>query len=132
MKNSGCGYEVQEVQGGHVALTACTAGHWHCLALRDDAAGFEESDALSEAFVDAFVAAGEPVDMAVFMHRDPDNGFSIHWFSPAAHSVATKWHAAECEQPQTGDGLCLLLGDDNAWRVFFPGDREKCGSFQGR
>jgi hypothetical protein len=123
MNNSSDGFEVHQVPAGHAALaalTACSPGHWHCLALRDGAAGYEASDALSEVFIDAFVAAGEPVDMAVFRHRDRDNGFSVHWFSPAAHSVATQWHAAECDQPPSADGLSLLLGDDDAWRVFFP------------
>ena len=97
-----------------------SASHWHCLAVREGIGGFDEADAMSDVFIDAFVAAGEPVDMAVFMHRDHDNGFSIQWFSPAAHAVASQWHAAECEQPPSGDGLSLLLGDDDAWRVFFP------------
>jgi hypothetical protein len=96
------------------------AGHWQCLALRDDFGAFDKSDALSDVFIDAFVAAGEPVDMAVFMRRDHDRGLLTYWFSPAARTVAMQWHAAECEQPPSGEGLSLLLGDDDAWRVFFP------------
>lgn len=86
MKNSSAKCGVQENRGSLAALPACSSEHWHCMALHDGATGFEESDALS----DAFIAAGEPADMAVFLNRDHDNGFSIHWFSPAAHFVATQ------------------------------------------
>ena len=97
-----------------------SVGHWHCRAFRDDVAGFDESDTLCDLFIDAFVSAGEPTTMAVFKHRHHGNGYAVHWFSPAAQSVAQQWHAIECEQPASRDGLSLLLGDDDAWRVLFP------------
>ncbi len=93
---------------------------WHCVALRDDLEGFAASDALSDCFIDEFVAAGAPTGMAVFVRHDTGSGFIMHWVSPAAHAVAELWHAVECEKPSPGQGLSLLLGDGDAWGALFP------------
>ncbi|HSV50770.1 MAG TPA: hypothetical protein VLJ57_01540 [Burkholderiaceae bacterium] len=95
-------------------------GTWRRLILHDGIHGFGETDQLRDAFIDAFVAAGEPADMAVFRRHDIDRGVVILLFPPAAGAFAEHWDATPCDKPDSGHGLALLLGDDEAWPIYFP------------
>lgn len=95
-------------------------GTWRRLILHDGIHGFGQTDELRDAFIDTFIAAGEPAEMAVFRRHDVDKGVTILLFSPATGSFAERWYATPCDKPDNPRGLALLLGDDAAWGVYFP------------
>jgi hypothetical protein len=95
-------------------------GTWRRLILHDGIHGFGQTDELRDAFIEAFLEAGEPAEMAVFRRHDVEKGVTILLFSPGAARFAERWYAAPCDRPDTSRGLALLLGDESAWAVYFP------------
>jgi hypothetical protein len=95
-------------------------GTWRRLILHDGIHGFGQTDELRDAFIDAFVAAGAPPDMAVFRRHDVEKGLTVLLFAPGAAHFAEQWDALACDKPDTARGLALLLGDERAWAVYFP------------
>jgi hypothetical protein len=93
---------------------------WRRLILHDGIHGFGQTDELRDAFIDAFVAAGEPPDMAVFRRHDIDKGVVILFFPPASGPFAERWAATPCDKPDPPRGLALLLGHATAWSHYYP------------
>lgn len=96
---------------------------WHTLDLGDA----QLADGPMARFVAEFAAvhaeAGGQAGFALFMrHESPGR---LHctvrlYYSPLAAAAALAAGALRCPRPQT-DGLSLVAGDDDAWRVLFPG-----------
>ena len=67
----------------------------------------------------AFVAAGKPADMAVFLCKKANGDPVILYFSPKATPLAQSLPRAEpCECPSRDD-LSLLVGQNSAWNSLF-------------
>lgn len=80
------------------------------------------SDEIEEVFQQLFIAAGKPLDMAVFTRQDSEGRLHCEvtaYFSPAAAHVARAFDAQPCERPSRS-GLGLLAGDKLCWSVLFP------------
>jgi hypothetical protein len=95
---------------------------WYCLSLGDGMMAPMPTAEIEEAFVDAFAAAGSPLEMAVFTRPEADSrlhGEVMAYFSPAAHKVAEAFDAEPCGKPARV-GLGLLAGMEECWSVLFP------------
>ena len=112
---------------------------WYSLSLGDGMMAAMPSAQIEEAFLQSFVAAGRPNQMAVFTRPESEGRLHcevIAYFSPAAREIAMVFDAMPCDKPAAA-GLGLLLGDKRAWAVLFPeaaaskgcGQRGKCDSF---
>lgn len=68
----------------------------------------------------AYIAAGQPKEMAVFSHKEPGVDVITAYFSPAAASLARSMPGARaCAQPGY-ENLGLQVGDQRAWDIYFP------------
>ena len=77
---------------------------------------------IEEAFVDAFAAAGSPLEMAVFTRLESEGRLHCEvmaYFSPAAQEVAEAFDAEPSGKPARA-GLGLLAGMEECWSVLFP------------
>jgi hypothetical protein len=78
---------------------------------------------IEDAFLQAFTAAGNPSEMAVFTRPESEGRLHcevIAYFSPAAQAVAKAFDAEPCEKPARA-GLGLLAGREECWSVLFQG-----------
>src|SRR5512138_2714987 len=81
---------------------------------------------IEELFQPFYVAAGQPVDMAVFTRSESEGRLHcevIAYFSPAASEVARAFDAEPCLVPARS-GLGLLAGDPGCWSVLFPAETD--------
>ena len=95
---------------------------WYRLSLGDGMMAPTPTAEIEEAFQKAFVAAGSPPEMAVFIR--PESEGRLHcevmaYFSPAADALAEAFEADPCLRPSPA-GLGLLAGDESCWSVLFP------------
>ena len=95
---------------------------WYSKELGDGMMASMPSDEIQEAFLKSFIAAGKPLNMAVFTRYE--SGGRLHcevtaYFSPAAADVAKAFDAEPCEKPSR-TGLGLLAGDERSWSTLFP------------
>jgi hypothetical protein len=96
--------------------------NWHSISLGDGIMAAMPIAEIEKAFLQAFAAAGRPIEMAVFTR--PESEGRLHceifaYFSPASAAVAEAFDAEPCAKP-TRAGLGLLAGDERAWSVLFP------------
>jgi len=99
---------------------------WYSISLGDGIMAATPSAEIEEAFLQAFVAAGKPLNMAVFTRPESEGRLHcevIAYFSPAAMEIAREFDAAPCERPARA-GLGLLAGDAGSWSVLFPENSE--------
>ena len=76
---------------------------------------------IEESFLQAFTAAGNPPEMAVFTRPESEGRLHcevIAYFSPAAQDVAKTFDAEPCEKPARA-GLGLLAGNEACWSALF-------------
>jgi len=95
---------------------------WYSKELGDGIMASMPSDEIQEAFLKSFVAAGEPLNMAVFTRYESEGRLHCEvtaYFSPAAADVAKAFDAEPCEKPSR-TGLGLLAGDERSWSMLFP------------
>lgn len=95
---------------------------WYSKELGDGMTASMPSDEIQEAFLKSFIAAGKPLDMAVFTRLESEGRLHCEmtaYFSPAAEEVAKAFGAEPCEKPSR-TGLGLLAGDENSWSALFP------------
>ena len=95
---------------------------WYSKELGDAIMASMPSDEIEAAFQQLFVAAGKPLNMAVFTKQESEGRLHCEvtaYFSPAAVEVAMAFGAQPCEKPAL-TGLGLLAGDTLAWSVLFP------------
>jgi hypothetical protein len=95
---------------------------WYSLSLGDGIMASMPAAQIEEAFLQSFVAAGRPTEMAVFTRPESEGRLHcevIAYFSPAAREVAKVFDAKPCGRPARA-GLGLMAGDERAWSVLFP------------
>ena len=95
---------------------------WYSISLGDGIISAVPTMQIEEAFLQLFIAAGSPPEMAVFTR--PESEGRLHcevmaYFSPAAREVAIAFEAEPCKKPARA-GLGLLAGDESAWSTLFP------------
>ena len=97
---------------------------WYGLYVGRGEAAHDPSMKALAMFLVAFIAAGQPLHMAVFSQSaDPDESGREDvtlYFSPSA-AEALRRHfpgIAPCDRPARGD-LQLLAGDQNCWPILF-------------
>ena len=95
---------------------------WYSKELGDGMMAPIPSDEIQDAFLKSFIAAGKPLDMAVFTRYESEGRLHCEvtaYFSPAAVDVAKAFDAKPCEKPSRM-GLGLLAGDERSWSALFP------------
>ena len=95
---------------------------WYSKELGDGMMAPIPSDEIRDAFLKSFIAAGKPLDMAVFTRYESEGRLHCEvtaYFSPAAVDVAKAFDAKPCEKPSR-TGLGLLAGDERSWSALFP------------
>ena len=95
---------------------------WYSKELGDGIMASMPSDEIQEAFLKSFIAAGRPLNMAVFTRYESEGRLHCEvtaYFSPAAADVAKAFDAEPCEKPSR-TGLGLLAGDERYWSMLFP------------
>jgi len=95
---------------------------WYSKALGDGMMAALPSDEIEEKFLHLFIAAGKPLNMAVFTRSESEGRLHCEvtaYFSPAARDVAVVFDARPCEKPARA-GLGLLAGDEPSWSALFP------------
>jgi len=95
---------------------------WYSKELGDGIMASMPSDEIQEAFLKSFIAAGRPLNMAVFTRYESEGRLHCEvtaYFSPAAADVAKAFDAEPCEKPSR-TGLGLLAGDERSWSTLFP------------
>lgn len=98
---------------------------WYSLDLGDGVEANVPSQRIQEAWQAAYIAhGGLPHDAAVFSRYDHDANVVTAYFSPAASHLAESFGAAPCDPPKMdGEPLALLVGDQRAPDLLFPGER---------
>jgi hypothetical protein len=95
---------------------------WYSKELGDAITASMPSAEIEQAFQQMFVAAGMPLNMAVFTRQESDGRLHCEvtaYFSPATKDIAYAFDAQPCEKPAL-DNLALLAGDPRAWSILFP------------
>jgi hypothetical protein len=95
---------------------------WYSKDLGDGILATTPSGEIEAVFTRLYLAAGKPLDMAVFTRHESEGRLQcevIAYFSPAAKEVAQAFDAQLCEKPSPAE-LGLLVGDPLAWSVLFP------------
>lgn len=95
---------------------------WYSKELGDAITASMPSVEIGKAFQQSFVAAGKPLNMAVFTRQESEGRLHCEvtaYFSPAAKDVARAFDAQPCERPAL-NSLALLAGDTLSWTVLFP------------
>ena len=95
---------------------------WYSKELGDAIMASMPSDEIEQAFQQLFVAAGKPLNMAVFTRQESEGRLHCEvtaYFSPAAKDIAQAFGAQPCEKPAL-PGLALLAGDKHSWSMLFP------------
>ncbi len=95
---------------------------WYSKVLGDGMMASIPSDEIEEVFLQLFIAAGKPLNMAIFTRYESEGRLHCEvtaYFSPAAADVAKAFDAQSCEKPSRA-GLGLLVGDQLSWSVLFP------------
>lgn len=96
--------------------------NWYSVSLGDGMMAALPSAEIEEQFRRSFIAAGKPVNMAVFTRSESEGRLHcevIAYFSPAASEVALAFDAEPCNRPEPS-GLGLLSGDRDCWVILFP------------
>ena len=95
---------------------------WSSVDLGDGVAAYAPRNEMQEQFMPAFMAAGGPVEMAMFSRYDLRANVVTVYFSPAAGLFGQRFGAIPCDKPNTKD-LGLSVGDQRGWDVLFPEGR---------
>ena len=94
--------------------------HWYSKDLGDGVDATAPSEAIQQAFLPLFAAAGCPTDMAVLSRHDLKRNVVTVYFSPSAAPLAKMFAANACEKPQRENRLGLLVGDEGCFQLFYP------------
>ena len=93
---------------------------WYSKDLGDGRQAFAPTKEIQSAFVPMFIAAGQPIDMAVFSRNDLERNIVTVYFSPGASMLAKIFGASPCEKPKKENELGLLVGDQRCVEMFYP------------
>lgn len=102
---------------------------WYSLKFADGVAAFAPTKAIQEAWLatvlaTAKVGRGQDYSSAVFSRMEIGTGELTVYFTPSARAVAQSFGAASCDKPSE-EGIELLVGDQRAWEIHFPGYIER-------
>ena len=95
---------------------------WFSISLCDGIMATTPLDEIEKIFLQTFIAAEKPLNMAVFTRLESEGRLHcevIAYFSPAAKDVAKLFDSQACEKP-AWEGLGLLAGDARSWSILFP------------
>lgn len=95
--------------------------NWYSVSLGDRNMASTPSAEIEAMFLQAFNAAGQPANMAVFTRLESEGRLHCEvtaYFSPAAKEIATAFDAEPCEKPSRA-GLGLLAGNKLSWSILF-------------
>ncbi len=93
---------------------------WHSLDLGDGVQAFEPTQAIMNAYGQAYLNAGSPEDMAVFSRYDLKTNIVTVYFSPAATQLAESFGAKRVDKPIQDEHLSLLVGNAKSFDIHFP------------
>jgi hypothetical protein len=96
--------------------------YWYSVSLGDGITASIPSAEIEERFQRAFIAAGKPVEMAIFTRPESEDRLHcevIAYFSPAVADIANAFDGSPCARP-VRMGLKLLAGDERSWSALFP------------
>ncbi len=97
-------------------------GSWWVKNLGDAMLAFEQQASIERGLTSAFAEGGSPTDMAAFIRHESEGRLHCDvklYFSPKADTFAQEVNAQPCPQPSP-DGLSLLVGSEDCWRLLFP------------
>jgi len=97
-------------------------GSWRVKNLGDAMLAFEQQASIEQRFASGFAEAGSPTDMAAFIRHESEGRLHCDvkvYFSPKAETFAQEVNAQPCPKPSP-DGLSLLAGSEDCWRLLFP------------
>ncbi len=97
-------------------------GKWFAKELGDGVDAAAPRAEIQKTFKAAYVSAGKPPGMAVFTRYDLEANVVSVYFTPEAAFLASVFSAHSCDKPPA-EGIGLLVGDDRAWEIYFPGRR---------
>ena len=95
---------------------------WTYKNLGDASLASEQQDRIRELLHSALAGAEKPEHMAAFLRHESEGRLHCEvkiYFSPMSATVARQVDAKPCQRPSP-DGLGLLAGSPEAWRVLFP------------
>ena len=96
--------------------------NWFLINLGDAMLVGEQQDRVKQLFLSAHTDADSPEEMAAFIRHKSEGRLHcevIVYFSPLSEALARAFDAEPCEKPSP-DGLSILAGSQDAWRVLFP------------
>jgi hypothetical protein len=93
---------------------------WYSKDIGDGSQAFAPTKEIHSAFIPMFIAAGQPIDMAVFSCNDLKRNIVTVYFSPGASALAEMFGARPCEKPKKENELGLLVGDQRCLELFYP------------
>ena len=82
----------------------------------------DQQDRIKQLLLSAYADAGNPKEMAAFTRHESEGRLHCEvkiYFSPMSVAVAREVNAEPCEKPSP-DGLSMLAGAQDSWRVLFP------------
>ena len=97
-------------------------GSWRVKNLGDAMLAFDQQASIEERLMSGFAEAGSPTDMAAFIRHESEGRLHCDvklYFSPKADTLAQEVNALPCPKPSP-DGLSLLVGSEDCWRLLFP------------
>ena len=97
-------------------------GSWRVKNLGDAMLAFDQQARIEQRLMEGFAEAGRPTDMAAFIRHESEGRLHCDvklYFSPKADTFAQEVNAQACHKPSP-DGLSLLVGSEDCWRLLFP------------
>jgi hypothetical protein len=93
---------------------------WYCVTINDYKQICPIEEKIRKSFTDTYLFnKGQTLSMAAFTKQDL-KAVSVY-FTPKANEIAKTFNAVPCEKP-TIENLGLLVGDQQDWTTFFPGE----------
>lgn len=95
---------------------------WFSKNLGDAMLAGDQRDRIKQLFLSAYSDADSPKEMAAFIRHESEGRLHCEvkiYFSPLSVAVAREVNALQCEKPSP-DGLSMLVGSQESWRVLFP------------
>lgn len=95
---------------------------WFTCNLGDAMLAGEAAEQIKALFLPACEIADHRNEMAIFFRHESEGHLHCEfkvYFSPATSAVARAVDATPCRKPSV-DGLGLLAGAEDSWRILFP------------
>ena len=93
---------------------------WHALFLGNGADAYAPTLKIQETFMATFMAAGGPIEMALFSTIESGTAEVTLYFSPAAANFAKSIAGAVPSEKPPRERVGLLAGDARCWDALYP------------